>query len=511
VALQSISTGELLDGLVLNTEPERRERMTEVCFRWARQLETRVSCSIGEIELRGNFAAFTVEPQSIRLRDMDELRCLLIAGDGENPIPLGQETMKWACMPGRLSLVLTVTMCALQKARTLFPASEFLVLAPHEVRSVLLAGDSPAAFKRILRERIPKRTLMPFNYQLPASPNMFCGRGNALKMLTEQRMDSFAIVGPGRVGKTSLIKHYEKHLVWKKDPRVQCKHYIDFFDCDDKSDDGIARFIAMKISAANSSTHIKARGAYNPKGTPQRSLFTFFTQLKHEEGRPLELLLDEVDEVCLSEAFAALGEAAKLGLIRMVICGRGILFEAMSRNGSPLANRLELLQLEPLSRTEADELVTKPLEDLGFRIKCPERFTGEVFRHAMGLPHAIQFLGHEIVEWALQEGTDSVSADTVREVTSKHRFVQMQIRPFLGLRGAMKKLATALAKSESQHFTVGEVRDIAESNQIGVTDESAVTLCNGLVIEGFLVWAEGRYALSSQELPDSLLKLGLLI
>lgn len=454
--LHSLPTDDLLHGLTHRSEPERREHVREFQLRWTSQLGAARSPEQTDwrdgAEGRGSLALFTIEPQGIRLRAMDNVRCLLVAGDGEVIPCLDQDVVRWAAAPGRISLVLTISEDVHQGTRGLFPATEFLVLSRGDIRAVLEATDGQVVFKRLLRERIPKRTLMPFNYLLPASANMF-GCSDALDRLMRQREDSFAIAGPSRLGKTSLVRQYERRLVWEKDGRAHCRYYIDFMDCGDKTDDGIARFIATKVSPRSSALHTRALGSYNPRGPSQRSILSFFAQVKHELGRPPELLLDEVDEVCLSTTFDLLGEAAKLGLARLIACGRGVLFRAMNRRNFPLASRLELLQLEPLSQEEARELAVKPVEDLGFRIPDPERFGFELFHHTGGLPHLIQYFGHKITELAMRSGTETFTTEMIRKVAADYATVQVLIRPFRQLKGDQKTLAIGMIRSGREFFT----------------------------------------------------------
>ena len=511
--LTELTTDDLLRGLAHRNDVERREYVREFQLRWTNKLVA--TCSHEQTtwrdvaESRTTLALFTIEPKDIRLRAMDDLRCLLVAGDGEVGLGLDQEVIRWATAPGRISLILTVSESLHHSTRSLFPGIEFLVLSKNDIRAVLDAEYGQVVFKKLLRERVPKRALMPYNYLMPASSNMFFGRSDGLDKLMNQPSVSFAIAGPSRLGKTSLVRQYERRLVWQKDGRAHCRYYIDFMDCGDKTDDGIARFIATKVSPKSSTLHTRALGSYNPRGPSQRSILSFFVQMKHELGRPPELLLDEVDEVCLSTTFDLLGEAAKLGLVRLIVCGRGVLFRAMHKPNSPLANRLELLLLEPLSQGEANELAVKPIEDLGFRIPDPERFGIELFHHTKGLPHLIQYFGHKIIEMAMRNGTETITAEMVRNVAGDYDTVQVLIRPYRQLKGDHQKIAAGMIKSGLDSFTVRDVREIGGNSGIILDDEGVVDFCNDLFVEGFLVWAEGRYALSSSALPTLLFKMGL--
>src|SRR5258708_3862555 len=83
---------------------------------------------------------------------------------------------------------------------------------------------------------------------------------------------------------------------------------------------------------------------------------------------PLDLLLDEVDLVCETDAFKALGIAARADHCRLVLCGKEVLLRMALSEKFLLGCRLTLTQLEPLDEKAATELILRPLTDLGFKI-----------------------------------------------------------------------------------------------------------------------------------------------
>src|SRR6185295_17598165 len=290
---------------------------------------------------------FTTDIAEIFLRGMDDIHCLALSKPEDEARRAVQEFRRRIGAPGRLLVVLACREETYWAVRGLIGQSLFLALSPAEILSIL-ATSPVQTLKSFVRWKIPLRSLIPYNYLRPALGNLFFGRHAELHRLIQEEQVSWAIAGPGRIGKTSLIKEYHRRLIRSRDPRAQRLVDIDFHPCSNATSDGVARYFAMHTDSSSRSHRMTADG-----------LIDFLRRQRAMCGGPLELLLDEVDEVCHGLAFDRIGEAAKLGLCRLILCGRAELLDMMLSRTAPLAGRLDLLRPTPLEEAEARDLILR--------------------------------------------------------------------------------------------------------------------------------------------------------
>ncbi|HMG73142.1 MAG TPA: hypothetical protein VK582_06530 [Pyrinomonadaceae bacterium] len=216
--------------------------------------------------------------------------------------------------PASLPFILTLSEGCYRQAKQLLPNDRCLILNPDQIVQVLRNAARKLILEYLLQQ-IPKARLSPYNLLRPAEGGMFFGRRTEVARLINDEATSFAIAGPGRIGKTSLLQRYLVEMVRRRDPRSRYRFLINFFDCNDTYGDTVARFIAMHIASSATSHRMTAGGLLN------------FLNYQSKDA-PLDLLLDEVDLVCDSDAFKALGAAARLGYCRLVLSGRGVLLKS---------------------------------------------------------------------------------------------------------------------------------------------------------------------------------------
>ena len=270
---------------------------------------------------------------------------------------------------------------SLLAARKVLPEQHALVLSSSNIVDILTSEDSRLVIKQHLRQQLARTRLNPYNFLRPAEGNMFFGRHGELGSLLRDRQSSFAIAGPSRIGKSSLLKRYVWELRRRHDPRRERIVLIDCYDCPDESSDSVARHIAVRMGE----TWGLRRAAHDlPQLLKSRS---------QSLNGPVELLLDEVDGVCFSQAFNYLAEAARNGHVRLVLCGRANLLNMMHRQDCHLAQRLKLLQPEPLRPDVAQRLMTLPLGDLGFRLVDQDQLVEHFLTMTGRLPGLLQYYG----------------------------------------------------------------------------------------------------------------------
>lgn len=480
----ALSISELTEKLARGWTEQHHGASQEWLQRWREKLQA----SAEEKGVQDGGLHFVTGFDSIRLRGMDEIQCLMLSGAGQSVADVLREFWRKAWALGRLPFVIAFSEEARGYVASTLPAGRFLLIGADQACQLLESANPREVLKRLLREQISPIALNPFDFLHPAAGNMFFGRGAELALLIEASGDSFAIAGPGMAGKTSLSYEYERVLTRSRDPRRACLRKVSFYHCADKSDDGVARHLAKQLDSSKWSDRITAD-----------ELVGFIKYQRNRCGGPLELLLDEVDEVCRGRAFKALGEAARNEYCRIVLCGRGVLLKLGLDSFCPIGYRLKLIRLAATDQQTVARLLLEPLRDLGLVVAEPERLVDHVMGMTSGLPHLVQFYGQRLAERVATGGQTTVSlqdADYVREefVTAGY-FV-----------GPLKQvtvsdsryIALLMLRDAAKSLSVPDVQRLAASDGVSLDVSHLGEICDDLVINNILAWRNGVYRVACE-------------
>lgn len=483
--MKDINTTLLLERLAHGWTSSHAGLAQELVQRWAAPL-----CNEADIVQVGeNTAEFVAVLTDIRLRTMHEVPCLLVGGESDVSQRLRDFWTRFNSTQ-HIPFILTLSEAAHAAALQILHSGRCLILSPEQIKKFLRSQFPLWELKQLLLREIPKRSLVPYNLLVPAEGGMFFGRENELSRLRDEDFTSFAIAGPGRIGKTSLARYYKMERLRSRHPANSRSFYISLYNAEHLPD-RIARFIAMKIQNSRRSDRMNTK-----------DLLNFLLYQNKSCGGPLELILDEVDEDCEGEAFKVLGEAARDHLCRLILCGKGTLLKTMLSSKSPLDCRLDLIQLEPLDTASARDLLIKPLEDLGFKIDHPERLTEEVLKLTGRMPHLIQLFGTKLVDRAINDKSEIISTEHVEVLKTDFFIAQFFIKSLNELSNAETKLiALALLSEPQQSFTVLEVQAIALREGLAVGANRINEICLDLLVNNVLAWDNGSYRIANGGLP----------
>jgi len=454
---------------------------------WGERLE-----AVTEVkEVGADALHFVTDLSEIHLRGMDEIHCLLLGGSRDDLSKTVKGFWIKAAFPGRLIVVLALSETAAAKAQLPMMGLDSVVLSGGEVQALLEDARPRTFFRTQLRRRLPPRSLIPYSILLSAQGGMFYGRDSELLRLREDVDVSFAIAGPSRIGKTSLVKRHQKELARLRHPGALATFYVDCYACPN-TPDGIARTIAMEIDGSSRSARMKLDDLMN---------FLRF-QSRVRLGRPVELILDEVDEVCQSSVMRELARAARYGFCRLILCGRGVLLHTMLNQNSPLASRMELLRLEPLDEHAARLLLLEPLLDFGLRVEEPERLVEVVLGLTGRLPHLLQYYGRRLLELAIQQRSETASPRDIETLRWDFEAAQYFTSPLADLKDPWSRLvAFSILNANGGQLTVSGVQELAV--RAGLRDLRHVEvfqICNDLVINNILAWEKGSFRVANEAL-----------
>ncbi len=430
----------------------------------------------------------------------ERTRCLLVGGGVTDAAKALREFWFQDTSIGGLPLVFCVSSAAALEAASRIPQGYGLVLRPDMVRDLLKDPHPKTYLKRALCTQVGRRRLSIYNICLPATGNAFFGREHDLAQVLDLHTTNFAIAGPGKIGKSSFLKRHRWNLARRKDPRSNRVFEIDFYSLKCASADNVARHIAMAIESSSRSDRVKAA---------ELTRFLYATRCKL--GGPLELLLDETDEVCGGDAFKQLGQAAKDGHVRLILAGRKGLYDYALAGGSPLGGRMKLLKLEPLDGADARNLICQPLADLGITLKEPTQLVDYILQQSGRLPHLLQFYCQHLVELSVERKLDELSLDWLQGLESRGEFSQYFLAPLFELTDpATKRVAKAMLRSSQMRFTTSEAIEVARRFGQDLDADRVRQTCDELVIQNVLAWDGGSYRVASKALKHFANQAGLL-
>jgi hypothetical protein len=345
--------------------------------------------------------------------------------------------------------------------------------------------------------------LMPFDITVSAAGRMFYGRAAELGRLLHEDGQSFAVTGPGRIGKTSLVKRLRDVLVARGDPGRITAFVVDFLGSDDKSPNALARKIAMSIDSGRRADR-----------TTSDSLVGFIEYQKHRLGCKPTLIFDEVDEVCMSSLFKdQITLSARHDHARFILVGKGGLLRFTKDNSRALSSRLRVIRLGEIDLEPARRLLCEPILDLGLEFEDFERTFDMVNRQTGRSPHMIQFFGQRLVELAAEQGSRRVLVQYVNDLKWDHQTACFFLSPLDDLKQEPLAHAAALAllKAAPSVITPITIQDIGRLNGLSLSHDEAVEIGDILVIQNILLWADGGgYRIASSALPEYAGKMGYL-
>ena len=273
------------------------------------------------------------------------------------------------------------------------------------------------------------------------------------------------------------------------------------YDCPNSGEKTVVRHIATALEPSSKSQTLSPdRLSWFLRRVRMRLALS--SSLEQRRAQPLELLLDEVDEVCDSPAFGRLADAAKSGLIRLIMCGRRNLLRSALESNSPLAGRLTLLRPEPLSEKPVFDMIRKPMSDLGLRICNEHELLEHIYRMTGGLPHLVQFYCTNLVQLADKGESETVSFEHIREFEDRLETAQFFLSPVRGLHDASTRaIAKALLTDQRRGYAIEEIRQVAKDLGQDANSSRIRDVCIDLVIQNVLAWhGSGVYRIANEAL-----------
>ncbi|HEY1051569.1 MAG TPA: hypothetical protein VGE39_17475, partial [Prosthecobacter sp.] len=372
------------------------------------------------------------------------------------------------------------------------PGAEcWVIVGLVEMEQILGAGDSTVARQgllRLIRGDVPRWALIPFQTSKAVDGSMFQGRLEEWKKLFYERETSFALVGPPRIGKTSLAYYYKLSLSLRSDIRSARLYVINFQNLALRTDDAVAQEIARVIPCVRRTMVTAER------------LYDFLHRHAREKGGPLELILDECDEICHLWVFDQLCEWSRLpdSPCRLIAMGKTHLVHKVLGGGGNAPAKLEAIRPRPLTKTEVGRLFGDPLKQLGIALEDERHILEEVWTRTSGLPHLVQRMGKRVAERSCEELTDTVTMASL-DAALAGMFGMAQFRGHLDeLKENVQQIAAlAILQHHPMDCTTCWTARRLQTTLQGLGCEQSINQCmillDDLTLHHFLIWDDGVY------------------
>lgn len=359
-------------------------------------------------------SAFEVEMPGVKFQGFDCMLAVVLSTSESIDL---SATLAWIKRCSKWSIVLILTSHNAPIIRNALKREMFsiAVLDDQDVKCIVLAPAPRDRLLDVIIGQVNITALSPFQTAGPVS-EMFYGREDECQRIVNAMMrrgaKSYAVIGPRRIGKTSLLWRVNRDLERRKEFETL------FLD--------VSPYGRDKWEWCNA---ILGRLKIQEEIHESRHFISKIRAYCETKKCTLALFLDEVDALLTLDregdrTFAnTLRALLNEGNIKLAIAGYRELYFAMYDADSALFNLLEKAQLSSLDQRNAVQLIEEPLQNM-FRIERMDVLY--ILEKTACYPNFIQFCCSKLLEDPSVATTRTITrADITRVITSPELYEHM--------------------------------------------------------------------------------------
>ncbi|MCK4765479.1 MAG: ATP-binding protein [Candidatus Aminicenantes bacterium] len=350
-------------------------------------------------------------------------------------------------IPGYTTIALAHGDTGELKKRCKNALQDSVILSSNLLEEVISADLWVETLAEILREDRDADILSPYDEIGVCSPELFIGRAKEMAKLTSHaRGHGYCLVGPRRVGKSSLllrIKNYYSKI-------NQLTFYIDCQTC--YSGETLYEEIVKRTNPRD----LKNRHLWSLKG--------YLIRLAGTLRGPVNLFLDEIDRVVaddkksdyqlMRELLSA--EATEKIPFKLWMVGFKDLYKAVTGRTGPLFGKTRGIDLGPLSTAETERLVMQPMTHMGFTFDNGKKAIRRIYEETSGHPAFIQLYCRLLVDEMVAKGARKIKTKHLDAVYG-HKDLQNYLKDtFVKSTSPLEKIIV-LSVLDRNHFTQQEI------------------------------------------------------
>ncbi len=353
-------------------------------------------------------------------------------------------------------------------------AGQYVVFFGREDLSHILASPSPQRQLRIfVLSQIDITYVSPYTTAGRVPDRIFFGREPEMREILDHIVQvSYAVIGGRRIGKTSMLRRLSS--IRLPDAGFQTL----YLDCSP-----IASYPDLMR------TKLRDWNPPNPDSMPR----TFGDLLQTPPvGRPLVILLDEVDKLLHDDRTATPAESWPLcsefrsfsnnGYGTFVLAGERTLREALRDSTSPLFNFVKVVRLGPLDYHAVEELIVKPMKQLEIVLTDEGAITRRIWNVTSGHPAVVQRLCDRLVTRLAQHALRRLTPADVDDVVADPAFIRDDfLATYLSRATVLEHLVVLLMAKDASLTTGDAIHQTLQSDGLTVTLNQVVAAAERLV------------------------------
>ena len=238
---------------------------------------------------------------------------------------------------------------------------------------------------------IPKNInkLNPYYWDGPCTDNMFFGRQNVLELVEKRAWKSFAIVGPRRIGKTSLLYALRKRIALYSGQTfilINCRGVSNF-----------SNFFELLLS------NLVADSRYIYENKDYKSLSKLIRGSARKLGTRYVLAIDDFDKIASSQdpwvvkIINMFNDTSLHGRCRFIVTGYSYFWKELTDSHSEYYNLFQLFELGPFEKKEAEEFVSTTLSEFYNIVPKSNEAIDMLVYLSGGLPWLLQAMCSELL------------------------------------------------------------------------------------------------------------------
>ena len=301
-----------------------------------------------------------------------------------------QETLDHLRLPFELPFLMLCRNA--EKGRHLLPGDRVALIIDEPVLRELLFAPQPSQTLAGLLLTRGLLALSPYSIQGEVkNPHMFYGRERDLREIVQAATPQFLLVGPRRIGKSSLLRRLQDELPRQRPALLVLS--VDLLGIGEPIQ--FAQLLARRLRR----TPASASAVQNAAAYTDDLLRSHFTEV----GQQGLIMIDEVDMLVEADAAAGFPLLSRLrslqhdGVCSFILAGYWYLYVRTLDHSSPVHNFATVKELGPLDAESGRILASEPMARLGIAY-ADSSLPARIVQRTGGYPSLIQFLCDQLLK-----------------------------------------------------------------------------------------------------------------
>lgn len=370
---------------------------------------------------------------------------------------------------------------------------DVIVLTQKDLREVLRVRWRLKALVARILEQVDLTVVSPFVTEGPVPSSMFFGREGEIKEIVHRiETSSLALVGPRRIGKTSILQRVLGSL--RNQPRP-----IVYLDCQSIYDaPSFLLTLAAEYVPSQAQEDLSSPAAFRGLLDALRAGYA---------GAPVQFILDEVDLVLREDPegaeglFRAFRVAEGEEAAHFLFCGERTLLHKLRDPNSALFNFCHTMRVQFLDPRDAARLIAEPLDQMEVRWEDREGSIQRILEITSSHPNLIQRTCANLVEVLNRERTRRIKGEHLDEVVADPSFLEDYLDTLWGRASETEKILILALEPDETASPPELRRRLQEDFEIELAAPSVVEAMENLCLYGILEKRGSRYQFAARHLP----------